>query len=484
MNNKSAPHDGRRNWAPLEELRALHEQKIRAEKLPDYVAAGFAGFFEKLCADETGILREHDIRPVEPSALRSFDDLAEYVEAGTAALGRCSIAKLNGGLGTSMGLEKAKSLLPVTDGLSFLDIIVRQVEHFRQHSGVALPLLFMNSFNTENDTRAALSGFAGNAGGIPLTFLQNRFPKVLAATGEPAAWPANPQLEWNPPGHGEFYSALTHSGTLRALLDAGIEYLFVSNADNLGATLSLEILGLMAAHDVPFIMEVADRTPNDRKGGHLAVAADGRLTLRESAQCHAADVDSFQDIARHRYFNTNNLWVNVRALEAAQKTSADGILDLPMIRNEKRLDPQDEQSPAVYQIESAMGAAISLFDNAQAVVVPRSRFLPVKKTNDLVLLRSDCYTLNDDFTISENRPDGLGPCVVDLDPRYYGTIAGFDARFAAGAPSLLGCTSLTIKGDVAFGGGVRCAGDVAIQNSSGEQARVADGAHLDGSVHF
>ena len=291
MSDKSARDSRRRSWAPVEVLLALHEQKIIAEQLPDYVAAGFARFFAQLCADETGILRERDIRPVEPSALRSFDDLAEYVEAGTAALGRCSIAKLNGGLGTSMGLEKAKSLLPVTDGLSFLDIIVRQVEHFRQHSGVTLPLLFMNSFTTEHDTRAALSGFAGNAGGIPLTFLQSRYPKVLAATGEPASWPGNPQLEWNPPGHGEFYSALTHSGTLRALLDAGVEYLFVSNADNLGATLSLEILGLMATHDVPFIMEVADRTPNDRKGGHLAVSAEGRLTLRESAQCHDADVD-------------------------------------------------------------------------------------------------------------------------------------------------------------------------------------------------
>lgn len=482
MNDNSAPRVGRHNWAPPEELLALHEQKIRAENLPGYVAAGFAGFFEKLCADETGILREHDIRPVEPSALSSFGELAGYVGAGTKALSRCSIAKLNGGLGTSMGLEKAKSLLPVIGGLSFLDIIVRQVEHFRQDSGVALPLLFMNSFNTEQDTRAALTGFAGNADAVPLTFLQNRFPKVLAETGEPATWSANPKLEWNPPGHGEFYSALSHSGTLRALLEAGIEYMFVSNADNLGATLSLEILGLMAARDVPFIMEVADRTPNDRKGGHLAVADDGRLTLRESAQCDPADVDSFQDISRHRYFNTNNLWVNLRALAAILDASADGILELPMIRNEKRLDANDAQSPAVYQIESAMGAAISLFENAQAVVVPRSRFLPVKKTNDLILLRSDCYTLNEDFSISDNRPDDAGPCVVDLDPRYYGTIAGFEERFPEGAPSLLECTSLTVQGDLVFGGGVRCAGDVSIQHTSGKQARIPDGAYLSGTV--
>ena len=174
--------------------------------------------------------------------------------------------------------------------------------------------------------------------------------------------------------------------------------------------------------------------------------------------------------------------MNLRALDTQLKTSADGVLDLPMIRNEKRLDPNDEQSPVVYQIESAMGAAISLFDNAQAVVVPRSRFLPVKKTNDLVLLRSDCYTLNDDFMISENRPDGLGPCVVDLDPAFYGTIAKFDERFAAGAPSLIECTSLAVRGDVAFGEDVRCVGDVRIENESNESSEITANSTLQGSI--
>ena len=233
---------------------------------------------------------------------------------------------------------------------------------------------------------------------------------MLVADGQPATWPQNPRLEWNPPGHGEFYAALHSSGTLAALLDAGIEYLFVSNADNLGATLSLEILGYMAVNQVPFIMEVAERTENDRKGGHLALDADGRLTLRESAQCDPGDTDQFQDIARHRFFNTNNLWVNLRVLSDMLEQDEDQVPDLPMIRNEKRLDPTDGSSPAVYQLESAMGAAISLFEGAQAVVVPRARFLPVKKTSDLLLIRSDCYRLEDDYRLSEVRAPGLGPC--------------------------------------------------------------------------
>lgn len=482
MTTTSNEPGDRPGWSASDDLLPLYLQKLGAEGLPEHVKNSFAWYFRKLCANETGVMREDDIRPVAHEAVQAFDELSQYAERGAQALGQCAIAKLNGGLGTSMGLRKAKSLLVVKDGLSFLDIIAGQASFFRNSKNVELPLLFMNSFSTDSDTLAALSGFGGNPGGIPLTFLQNRFPKVLVATGAPAKWPANPQLEWNPPGHGEFYSALTHSGALRALLDAGIRYMFISNADNLGATLSLEIVGYMAANDIPFIMEVADRTPNDRKGGHLAETRHGRLTLRESAQCHEADADAFQDIARHRYFNTNNLWVNLEALDGQFAKSADHGLELPMIRNEKRLDPTDENSPAIFQLESAMGAAITLFDGARAVIVPRSRFLPVKKTSDLILLRSDCYTLNDDFSITDARAPGDGPCVVDLDPEFYGAIAAFDARFAAGVPSLLECSSLGIEGDVIFGSDVRCIGDVQLVNASGMQARIADESVLENRV--
>ncbi|MDJ0928577.1 MAG: UTP--glucose-1-phosphate uridylyltransferase [Gammaproteobacteria bacterium] len=472
------------DWSSTNDLLNLHLRKIAADGLPDYIKNSFSLYFRKLCANETGVLRETDIRPVEPTALKGFDDLAIFADRGRAELQRCSIAKLNGGLGTSMGLQKAKSLLVVQQGLSFLDIIRKQVSYFRETSQITLPLLFMNSFNTEQDTLDALAGFEGNPGGMPLSFLQHRFPKVLAASGKPADWPANQQLTWNPPGHGEFYSALEYSGTLQALLDNGIEYLFISNSDNLGATLSLEILGYMAANEIPFIMEVAERTPNDKKGGHLAFTADGRLTLRESAQCDEADVEAFQDIARHRFFNTNTLWVSLSALQQQLTTATDGVLDLPMIRNEKRLDPTDAQSPKVYQLESAMGAAISLFDGAQAVVVPRSRFLPVKKTNDLLLIRSDCYALNEDFSVTDQRPADAGPCVVNLESDYYGTIAKFDQRFPEGVPSLINCHSLAIEGDVRFGRNVQCVGDVHIRNASGAPVTIDDNTNINGSVSY
>jgi UTP--glucose-1-phosphate uridylyltransferase len=471
-------------WRDTESLLKQHLEKIRSDGSPPYVGENFATYFRRLSRQDTGTIGERDIEPVGEGALPRLDQLGEHLERGRAALGRCAMAKLNGGLGTSMGLRAAKSLLTVKSGLSFLDIIVGQVEHLRRINQVQLPLLFMNSFNTASDTEAALSVFEGNPAGIPLGFLQHRYPKILAESGAPARNPQHPHLEWNPPGHGEFYPALRASGTLAALLAAGIDFLFVSNADNLGATLSLEILGFLDRRDAPFLMEVTRRLESDRKGGHLAADRQGGLLLREVAQCRAEDLDAFQDIERHRYFNTNNLWVNLKALERQLAQSEAGALDLPMIRNVKHLDPTDPASPKVFQLESAMGSAISLFEGAAAVEVPRSRFLPVKTTGDLLRVRSDCYRLREDFHLENQRAADSGACTVELDPEFYGLLEPFEERFPDGAPSLRDCDRLQVVGDIRFGGDIRCRGEVRITNGSSTQARLDDHQTLEGDVRL
>ena len=274
-------------------------------------------------------------------------------------------------------------------------------------------------------------------------FLQGRVPKLLddGSLG-PAAWPADPELEWAPPGHGDLYPALAGSGMLARLLDRGYRWAFVSNADNLGATLDPSILAWIAREQIPFLMEVADRTPADRKGGHLARrAGGGGLVLREVAQTPEADLDAFQDISRHRFFNTNTVWLDLERVAA--DLAGDGVIDLPMIVNRKTVDPADPGSPGVIQLETAMGAAIASFDGAQALRVPRSRFLPVKTTDDLLVLRSDAYVLDDRaHVVSAPGRGGAPPPLVRLDPRWFRLVAEFDARFPHGAPSLVGCDSL------------------------------------------
>src|SRR5918994_4048607 len=254
----------------------------------------------------------------------------------------------------------------------------------------------MNSFATRDDTLAALETYPGlKIEVLPLDFVQGKVPKLLADSLEPVSWPADPPLEWAPPGHGDVYTSLAASGMLAELIERGYRYLFLSNSDNLGAVLDPRILDWFASEQLPFLSEVVDRTEGDRKGGHLARRRDGGwLVLRETAQVPDDDQEAFEDVERHRFFNCNNIWVNLRALERTLE-ERDGVLGLPMIVNRKTVDPADKASPAVVQLETAMGAAIDVFDGAQAIRVPRTRFAPVKTTNDLLALRSDAYDLRD-----------------------------------------------------------------------------------------
>lgn len=447
--------------------------------LPATAAATFRYHLERVLEGERGILPRGRIEPVD--AVPDADDFGHWTGAGEAALGRCVVLKLNGGLGTSMGLERAKSLLTVRNGHSFLDLIARQVLALRRTTGAAVPLVLMNSFRTEEDSLAELAAHPDlTLPGLPLSFRQHKVPKVLADSLEPASHPSDPELEWCPPGHGDIYTALRTSGLLRQLLDHGAEWAFVSNADNLGAVLDPALLGYMASQRLPFMMEVADRTAADRKGGHLARLSDGRLALREAAQCPADERDEFQNINLYRFFNTNNIWLHLPTLDTVLSRH-DGVLPLATIVNRKHLDPRDPDSPPVFQLETAMGSAISLFDGAAAVRVPRSRFSPVKTTDDLLGVRSDAYELTEDGRVALAVGRSAPPTVA-LDARYYRLIDEFEARFPAGPPSLAACDELAVAGDVTFGRDVVARGRVQVR--AAEPATVADGTVLEDGVEL
>ncbi len=448
-------------------------EKMRGEGLPDIVIKNFAYYYELVQSGQTGMISEASIAPVEslPDA-DAFPDDAALMAAGEAALGQTVVLKLNGGLGTSMGLSKAKSLLPVKEGHTFLDIIAHQALER------GTPLVFMNSFSTQDDTLAVLAAYPALQGDIPLDFLQNKVPKIVQSDLSAADWPVNPALEWCPPGHGDIYVALMTSGMLDTLSDAGYRYVFVSNSDNLGAVMDTSILGYFVANNLPFMMEVADRTESDRKGGHLAEADGGQLILRESAQCPEADQAAFEDITRHKYFNTNNLWLNLPALKALM-AEKENVLGLPMIRNGKTVDPRDGNSTPVYQLETAMGSAIGVFAGSGAVRVSRSRFAPIKTTNDLLAVRSDVYVLTDDYRVTLD-PSRAQPPFVQLDSAYYKLIDAMEARFPAGAPSLIKCNSLSVSGDITFGRDVVIEGSVQLSSPSAEPSSIADGSHIVG----
>jgi len=451
----------------------MAQEKMRAAGVVPAAIDVFSHYYRALEAGETGLIREDTITP-----LLDPPHLAQVVldeDAAREALSRTVLIKLNGGLGTSMGMDRAKSLLPVRDGRSFLDLIVHQVRHARATHGVRLPLILMDSFRTQEDSVAALSAQPDIAvEGLPLDFVQNQEPKLLTSDLTPVEWPKDPSLEWCPPGHGDIYTALLSSGVLEALLEQGFRYANTANSDNLGAAPSARLAGWFAASGAPYAAELCRRTAADRKGGHLAVRrADGRLILRDTAQTAPDEMDFFTDEHRHPYFHTNNLWFDLEVLHAAL-TGRGAVLGLPLIRNVKNVDPTDPSSPEVFQIETAMGAAIEVFEGAQAIVVERGRFLPVKTTNDLLLLRSDAYDLGPDGVL--RLAAGSAP-LVDLDPKHFKTIKKLDARFPAGAPSLRGASGLTVRGDWTFGAGVVVTGRAELADA-GSPSVVPDGSHI------
>ncbi|MCH8629077.1 UTP--glucose-1-phosphate uridylyltransferase [Arsenicicoccus piscis] len=447
--------------------------KMRAAGQAEESINAFTHYYRLLEEGYQGTIAEDEIEPVE--GLDALADLHFSDEQLKDAIAKTVVIKLNGGLGTSMGITGPKAALPVMEGLTFLDVIAKQVLAIREQYSVELPLVLMHSFRTRDESLQILAKYPDLAvDGLDLDFLQNAEPKLTADALEPVEWAANPDLEWCPPGHGDLFVAMQASGVLKAMRDKGLKYAFISNSDNLGAVPDARVAAWMAASGVPFGMEVCRRTRSDRKGGHIARRkADGRLVLRDTAMVVEGEEDQFQDISKHTLFNTNNLWIDLDALAEILDANG-GVMGLPMIVNHKTVDPADKKSTKVIQIETGMGTGIEVFEGADAVVVERDRFKPVKTTNDLLVLRSDFYELDLAGRLVASR-SGDEP-FVDLDGDHYKVLAQFDERFPQGAPSLTACNSLKVIGDVTFGERVVCTGDVLIEAQT--PTFVEDGAVL------
>merc|ERR1719453_866039 len=455
------------------------ENKMKAEGLGEAAIQAFKYSYSRLVAGDKGMILESAISPAKDVA--KLEEIQKTIKQDTRLLKKTAVVKLNGGLGTGMGLDKAKSLLPVKDGDTFLDLIAKQVVDMRKKYG-GVKFMLMNSFSTSSDTIAFLKKYPDLAKDKSIEFVQNKVPKIAKTDFTAATCPSAPDNEWCPPGHGDIYAALIGSGRLKELMDAGIQYVCVSNSDNLGATLDLDLLTYFAQDGAPFMMEVCRRTENDKKGGHLAVRnADKQLVLRESAQCADEDEKEFQNIAKHMYFNTNNLWLRLSALQKLIDESG-GFIKLPVILNGKTVDPKDDASTPVWQLETAMGAAIECFAGAKAVEVPRTRFAPVKKCSDLFLLRSDAYVISG-FKPTLAKGVDEAP-TIDLDSKKYKMVPQLDKCTPNGVPSLKQCKKLTVKGEVVFSAGMTFVGEVTVKNTTSSPVTLPKGSYKDTTIEL
>lgn len=396
-------------------------------------------------------------------------------EASTegAILQKLAVLKLNGGLGTTMGCVGPKSAIEVRDGMNFLDLTVRQIEWLNKEKNVSVPLILMNSFNTDAETRKVIQKYGRNRINI-ITFNQSRYPRISKDSLLPVpATPTDAKECWYPPGHGDVFDALNHSGLLDQLLAQGKEYLFISNIDNLGATVDTTILNHMSHSGAEFIMEVTDKTKADIKGGTL-IDYDGKVRLLEIAQVPAEHRNDFASIKKFKIFNTNNIWVRI---EAIKRVLEEQSLDLEVIINNKTMESTGEK---VIQLESAVGAAIKHFNGGHGVNVPRTRFLPVKSCSDLFIVQSDLYNLaHGELLPNPKRPFSAVPIVKLGD--HFKRVPNFLARFA-GPVHIMELDHLTVTGDVTFGKNVTLKGTVIIVANHGTKIDIPSGSILEDKV--
>ncbi|XP_037621184.1 UTP--glucose-1-phosphate uridylyltransferase-like isoform X2 [Sebastes umbrosus] len=416
---------------------------------------------------------EDSIQPYEKIKTKGLPDNI------TASLNKLAVVKLNGGLGTSMGCKGPKSLISVRNENTFLDLTVQQIEHLNKTFNADVPLVLMNSFNTDDDTKKILQKYKHHRVNIH-TFNQSRYPRINKESLLPIAKNMGMSGEngeaWYPPGHGDIYASFSNCGLLDKLIAEGKEYIFVSNIDNLGATVDLFILHHLMSQPADrrceFIMEVTDKTRADVKGGTL-IQYEDRLRLLEIAQVPKAHVDEFKSVTKFKIFNTNNLWISLPAIKRLQEKNT---MDLEIIVNPKTLDG----GLNVIQLETAVGAAIKSFNNAMGVNVPRSRFLPVKTSSDLLLVMSNLYSLDaGSLTMSKKREFPTTPH-VKLGSSFT-KVQEYLSRFES-IPDMLELDHLTVSGDVTFGKNVSLKGTVIIIANHGDRIDIPAGAMLENKI--
>nr|POE99514.1 putative utp--glucose-1-phosphate uridylyltransferase [Quercus suber] len=415
------------------------------------------------------------ISPPKPEQVVDYNSLgnSESVEF----LNKLAVLKLNGGLGTSMGCVGPKSVIEVRDGMSFLDLSVRQIEFLNRTYDVNVPFVLMNSFNTDADTANIIKKYEGHNIDI-MTFNQSRYPRILKDSSLPAPKSANSQIsDWYPPGHGDVFESLYNSGILDKLLERGIEILFLSNADNLGAVVDLNILQHMVETRAEYIMELTDKTKADVKGGTI-IDYEGQARLLEIAQVPKQYVNEFKSIKKFKYFNTNNIWMNLRAVKRVVENNE---LSMEIIPNGKSIpaDKKGEADVSIVQLETAVGAAIRHFSNAHGVNVPRRRFLPVKTCSDLMLVKSDLYTLKHGQLVMD--PNRFGPAPLIKLGNDFKKVSNFQSRIPT-IPKILELDHLTITGAVNLGRGVVMKGTVIIVATEGSTIDVPPGSVLENVV--
>lgn len=463
--------------AVAEKLRRMNErQQDGLIKMTDKQTAGFVELYGRYLTERSkkAEIKWNLIEQPNENMLQKYGTLQKPNETEChTLLSKLAVLKLNGGLGTSMGCKGPKSVIEVRDETTFLDLIVQQIEQLnKNYPNANVPLLLMNSFNTNAETAKIIKRYQDTSVNIN-TFQQSRYPRIVKESLEPMplTHEGHAHEDWYPPGHGDFFQAIHAEGLVDTLLAQGKEYIFVSNVDNLGATVDLNILKDIVDRKVEYCMELTDKTRADIKGGTL-ISYAGKVSLLEVAQVPSKYIEEFKSVSKFKVFNTNNIWVSLRAIKRVMQSSG---LQLDIIVNNKEV-----KGTKVIQLETAIGAAIGYFDNACGVNVPRSRFLPVKSTSDLMLVQSNMYTLKSGSLVMNPARQFATTPVIKLGTEFK-KVAQYLDRFGS-IPDVLELDHLTVSGDVTFGANTALKGTVIVVANPGNKIMIPEGSVLENKV--
>ncbi|MCP9262957.1 UTP--glucose-1-phosphate uridylyltransferase [Dirofilaria immitis] len=387
----------------------------------------FLSLFEQYLS-EPNTVDWNRMKPLSLKFQQNYESLPKCSEKEERdeILKRVSVVKLNGGLGTTMGCNGPKSLIELRSGLTFLDFAIGHVRHFNEQNNSSVPLVLMNSFNTDKAVYEYLADRKINV----KTFLQSKCPRIFVKNSMPVPLKdGGENIEgWYPPGHGNIFKSMHFTGVLDELLAQGRDICFISNIDNTGATIDLRIAKLM--------------------GGTL-VEINGYIMHLEMPQGSVISYVCFHD-----------RWI---------------LLGLGKVRRKDAITVVLSNGEFVNQLETSLGGAIRNFDKVLSIKVPRSRFLPVKNTQELLAIMSDLYEVTENFSLQFVRKDKAP--IIELS-EHFSKISEFRERFCE-IPRLRELKRLKVEGNIYFEHDVILKDNVEIIADQGQKLKVAKGECLE-----
>lgn len=357
---------------PEETMKILNSLFLR-------VRTSFEELKERIETEDLDIVWDH-VKAYQYEDLINYDQLVE----SNCDFSKIAIVKLNGGLGTTMKCVGPKAIVKVKDDLSFLEIIINQIRVLNKKHNCQVPLILMNSYNTDSDP--VMNKIIEDCQDIKiLRFNQSKIPRIDVKSGKAMNLIKEDKTSYCPPGTGDFYESLLYSDIYPELIKMNIKHLFVSNIDNLNATPCPKLVKYLQNNsNLEFGIEVTPKTELDVKGGTF-IDYLGKTKLLELAMVPKEHLNEFYSIEKFKTFNTNNIWLNLERLATTYK--------LDLLKNYKTVNDN-----RVMQIESVIGSAINNFDKTVIFMVGRDRYKPVKKIEDLERIKNE-YSLNDDFIL-------------------------------------------------------------------------------------